>query len=759
MTTIQERSALLEKLFQALIQSRRNELVPLVAQQTGGLVCSGPFHGMKLIHETSWRDGDLLPKLLGIYEQELHTAINQFAKKKYTAIVNIGCAEGYYAVGLSRLFPDLPTFAFDIDEAARNVCALAAKANARENFVFTGGMFKPEDFVEITRRHKDILCIVDCEGYEEELFQDHLIAGCLDTSDFLIECHGFPATSVASTLQARFEATHHVTLLTSAGRNPSSFRFLDHVSDLDRWLAVNEGRPHVMGWLIAEAKRSQKNSPELFKSEPPNCEEAKVDEEYFRHSGGGKHNAIVTGEAHMSPRQTSHFIYCDASLINNKGHYANSCRHIVGEARRRGIETTVLGSKHIESVLAQEIGVRPHFNLPGWALTSSDPLCGWLESSFALTESTRQDLEGIQGLNSSDVLYWNSSNPGELQALVDWMQAKFTADNCPRVAVEFGYPPGLTRTTDENGNPRLNLTNQQPHLFRFAIRRLKPEYHKKLVLGTFDAESSRDYTDMLAFPVQVFPLPQRIEAAPRLRSLDRPMIVSFLGHQRPDKGFGLLEALIPQILQNNSAVRIMVHNGAEAEMVEETKKLIAMADNEPRLGVHHGPADGQLWGKLLDLSSLIVLPYQPERYMNAYSAILAEAFARGIPLVVPQGTTLARMVKEYANCGTTFSEWTTSSVFAAINEALADFEFLSKRALEASRIWKGQHGPDKTLNFILGAPVQQAKQTPSEVPKGAEVQTNGFVALDTLLRSAGNKSADATSAKQKSENRTPVPVE
>jgi hypothetical protein len=216
-----------------------------------------------------------------------------------------------------------------------------------------------------------------------------------------------------------------------------------------------------------------------------------------------------------------------------------------------------------------------------------------------------------------------------------------------------------------------------------------------------------------------------------------------------------LEALIPQILQNNSTVRIMVHNGAEAEMVEETKKLIAMADNEPRLGVHHGSADGQLWGKLLDLSSLIVLPYQAERYTNAYSAVLSEAVARGIPVVVPQGTTMARLVKEYANCGTVFSEWTVSSVFAAINDALADFERLATRAVEAGRLWSEHYGPDKTLSAILGTTLPGAQPKATKPASVESKPAGGFVALDTLVQSAHKKSVTTDAADQKKEE---VPV-
>ena len=38
-------------------------------------VASGPFAGMTLLADVCWGDGDMAPKLLGVYEAELHPVI------------------------------------------------------------------------------------------------------------------------------------------------------------------------------------------------------------------------------------------------------------------------------------------------------------------------------------------------------------------------------------------------------------------------------------------------------------------------------------------------------------------------------------------------------------------------------------------------------------------------------------------------------------------------------------------------------------
>ena len=67
-------------------------------------------------------------KLLGTYESELTNTI--LAKKNidYSAIVDIGCAEGYYAVGLGKMF-QTKVYAFDTNKEALRDCEAMAQIN------------------------------------------------------------------------------------------------------------------------------------------------------------------------------------------------------------------------------------------------------------------------------------------------------------------------------------------------------------------------------------------------------------------------------------------------------------------------------------------------------------------------------------------------------------------------------------------------------------------------------------------------------
>src|SRR6185312_11284308 len=71
----------------------------------GSVIYGGLFEGMKYLERPS--QGMLLTRLLGVYEAELHPYFTAFVEEGLEVIIDVGCAEGYYAVGLARLAPDV----------------------------------------------------------------------------------------------------------------------------------------------------------------------------------------------------------------------------------------------------------------------------------------------------------------------------------------------------------------------------------------------------------------------------------------------------------------------------------------------------------------------------------------------------------------------------------------------------------------------------------------------------------------------------
>src|SRR5947207_8629242 len=77
----------------------------------GLIIQAGPFAGMRYVAPATGRT--ILPKLLGSYETELHSIVEQVIAADHRVVINIGCAEGYYAVGLALRLPNSRVYAFD----------------------------------------------------------------------------------------------------------------------------------------------------------------------------------------------------------------------------------------------------------------------------------------------------------------------------------------------------------------------------------------------------------------------------------------------------------------------------------------------------------------------------------------------------------------------------------------------------------------------------------------------------------------------
>src|SRR5690242_19965508 len=86
-----------------------------------------PFKGMRYPESSlASRDGILI--LFGTYELEVHAIIEEIAQRKYEQIIDVGSAEGYYAVGLARRMK-IPVVAFDCEPRERRYLRQLAALN------------------------------------------------------------------------------------------------------------------------------------------------------------------------------------------------------------------------------------------------------------------------------------------------------------------------------------------------------------------------------------------------------------------------------------------------------------------------------------------------------------------------------------------------------------------------------------------------------------------------------------------------------
>lgn len=222
------------------------------------VVKNGPFQGMRYPSANS-AGSALLPKLLGSYEAELNGLLAQIVNADYAEILDIGCAEGYYAVGLAMKCPNVRVHAYDVNPKARAMCESMAKLNGTLDRLVLGGWCDESTLINFPFRGRALI-ISDCEGYEKQLFTPK-VAKALINHDILIEVHDLIDFTISSSLRKAFEATHDILVIQSVDDvkkvNTYSFKELEGYSLRERWWIMRETRGAQMEWFFVTPKKEQ----------------------------------------------------------------------------------------------------------------------------------------------------------------------------------------------------------------------------------------------------------------------------------------------------------------------------------------------------------------------------------------------------------------------------------------------------------------------------------------------------------------------
>jgi len=227
----------------------------LAAEMGIGMVLSGPFEGMRygaVISQCSLH----YPKLLGSYESELHPWIQQVRDCTYEVVVDVGAAEGYYAVGFARLMPATKVIAYELDPGAREQLSKLASLNGLSRQIEILEGCHPQELRKF--KEKRGLMIMDCEGYEEDLLSAEVITKLVGW-DFLIETHDGYSRGVTQRLIRRFSATHDVMIQETVHDLDKADRFpqerLAGLRREDQDLLMAEEREGAnLRWLFCKAR-------------------------------------------------------------------------------------------------------------------------------------------------------------------------------------------------------------------------------------------------------------------------------------------------------------------------------------------------------------------------------------------------------------------------------------------------------------------------------------------------------------------------
>jgi hypothetical protein len=246
-----ETQAGLNRVLRLTARWRSQMIANTIIHLHGTVVQAGPFAGMEYLGYAT--EGCLAPRLLGTYEADLHPHIVRLAQEGLDAIIDIGCAEGYYAVGMARLSPGSIIYAHDTDKRAQESCALLAAQNGVTDRVKIGGEFKGEDFDKFSDR--SVLLMMDAEGAEDDLLHPDQWPA-LRGMNIIVETHNMFRPGITNRLVERFQKSHDIEVVNYSPRFTEMPTGLRDYAPLDQLLATWEWRAGPTPWLVMEPKKS-----------------------------------------------------------------------------------------------------------------------------------------------------------------------------------------------------------------------------------------------------------------------------------------------------------------------------------------------------------------------------------------------------------------------------------------------------------------------------------------------------------------------
>lgn len=214
------------------------------------VVRTGPFAGMRY-PPRRLRDVDAaVAKLLGTYEREIAWVFERAIAQGVPAFVDVGCADGYYGVGMAHASPATTTYAFDLAPSARGLCAATAAFSGVAPRVRIGKRLTHDALAALPTDGALVLC--DVEGAEVELL-DARAARLLATAVVVVEVHEQQRPGAGERLRAAFADTHDALAVAQQPRAESPPALRGWTLE-ERARALHEFRDPRLHWLVLEPK-------------------------------------------------------------------------------------------------------------------------------------------------------------------------------------------------------------------------------------------------------------------------------------------------------------------------------------------------------------------------------------------------------------------------------------------------------------------------------------------------------------------------
>lgn len=410
------------------------------------------------------------------------------------------------------------------------------------------------------------------------------------------------------------------------------------------------------------------------------------------------------------------FIIADLNLISYEGHNAEYSLNLQSEAKKQGIRCLVWGNIRMDPRIVERGSAKPLFHLTYGVALTGPPLfrllsdvCfffGWRPQFLRHREaratfcghdkSLYNDLQQIKQntpIDSDTFILFHTIQPPQIEPVCRWLEG-FSAAGRPHVGLLFRFEPNC-----ETDHPV-----RSPGWTRRAYDLLREVHPAGKVHLLSDSEVLRQrYEALTRCPVSVVPIPQSASRFPLASdsALRRTIRFGYLGNARDSKGFPQLPKLVIDCAELISVGGIeFVFQLYHSSNYEAASEAAIDALKKLRVTPFLGELDSDRYYRLLQLTDVVLLPYDLNYYKSQTSGVFSDALAYGKVVVVPKDTWMADQLQNYG-AGVIYDSKTADGLLGAVGEVIDRYEELQTKAIQGVPSWASKHSARRYLEQII----------------------------------------------------------
>jgi hypothetical protein len=210
------------------------------------IIQSGPFANMKYINDSA--GSAYLLKLIGSYEAVLNPKIELLKKADLDTIIDIGCAEGYYLVGLGIHNPKARLIGYDIDARALTLTKQLYTANNLQNKLDLIPSCTADSLQSDITDNTALIC--DAEGFEDKILNIQATPRLAHVKYLLLETHEQVVPHIVQKIEDMFAPTHTIEIIHFKNANAAEYPFLKDLDPKISYELLRERGDQDQRWMF-----------------------------------------------------------------------------------------------------------------------------------------------------------------------------------------------------------------------------------------------------------------------------------------------------------------------------------------------------------------------------------------------------------------------------------------------------------------------------------------------------------------------------